>query len=278
MTDDRSLERAARSWLETGPTEAPDHAVDAALLRIQTTPQERDWHVPRRARPMTRTGRLLAGAAAVAVLLVGGALFRLGTGTQVGGSAPSSPAPASHATPTASPYAIPPLAASFRSTRYGYTIGIAADWTVTPGTAPWIGPDNSDPSVDTIHITGTYSFITVTSQAMRPGQTYQAFVQAYHDFSGRCAGGLVSTWDPISIGGLEGLVHPGCNAREAIVLAGSRAYAFILGYDSSPSTTPGSALRAPDDIFEAVLAAIHFDPAAAIDDSPSQSAAPPSPS
>jgi len=32
MTDDRSLERAARSWLESGPTEAPDHAVDAALV------------------------------------------------------------------------------------------------------------------------------------------------------------------------------------------------------------------------------------------------------
>ena len=42
MTDDRSLERAARSWLEVGPTQAPERAVEAALLRIQTTPQERD--------------------------------------------------------------------------------------------------------------------------------------------------------------------------------------------------------------------------------------------
>ena len=42
MTDDRSLERAARSWLEVGPTQAPDRAVEAALLRIETTPQERD--------------------------------------------------------------------------------------------------------------------------------------------------------------------------------------------------------------------------------------------
>ena len=42
MTDDRSLERAARSWLEVGPTEAPERAVEAALLRIDTTPQERD--------------------------------------------------------------------------------------------------------------------------------------------------------------------------------------------------------------------------------------------
>ena len=42
MTDDRSLERAARSWLEEGPTRAPDRPVDAALARIQTTRQERD--------------------------------------------------------------------------------------------------------------------------------------------------------------------------------------------------------------------------------------------
>ena len=74
MTDDRSLERAARSWLETGPVEAPDHAVEAALLRIKTTPQERDWHVPWRNRPMTMTARLVAAAIAIAIGAVGGAL------------------------------------------------------------------------------------------------------------------------------------------------------------------------------------------------------------
>ena len=53
MTDDRSLERAARSWLETGPTQAPDRAVEAALLRIETTPQERDLRIPWRFTDMT---------------------------------------------------------------------------------------------------------------------------------------------------------------------------------------------------------------------------------
>jgi dipeptidyl aminopeptidase/acylaminoacyl peptidase len=89
MTDDRSLERAARSWLEAGPTEAPDHAVEAALLRIQTTPQERDWHVPRRTRPMTMTARLVAAAIAIAVVAVGGAiLLRPGGGANVGTGTP----------------------------------------------------------------------------------------------------------------------------------------------------------------------------------------------
>ena len=43
MTDersiDRALERAARSWIEVGPTRAPDRPVEAALALIQTTNQ-----------------------------------------------------------------------------------------------------------------------------------------------------------------------------------------------------------------------------------------------
>ena len=77
MTDDRSLERAARSWLENGPTEAPDRAVEAALLRIQTTPQERDLRIPWRFPKMTTPARV-ATAAVIGVLVVGGALFILG--------------------------------------------------------------------------------------------------------------------------------------------------------------------------------------------------------
>ena len=58
MTDDRSLERAARSFIEEGPTQAPDRAVEAALLRIQTTPQERDQRVPWRFPSMTTPARV----------------------------------------------------------------------------------------------------------------------------------------------------------------------------------------------------------------------------
>ena len=88
MTDDRSLERAARSWLEIGPTEAPERAVEAALLRIDTTPQERDWHVPWRLPKMTTPARV-AAAAVIGVLAVGGALFVLSPGRSgVGGPGP----------------------------------------------------------------------------------------------------------------------------------------------------------------------------------------------
>lgn len=95
MTDDRSIERAARSWLEIGPTEAPERAVEAALVQIESTPQERDW-LPWRLPKMTTPARV-AAAVVVGVLAVGGAFFVLRPGdSSVGGPAPS-------ATPTAAP-------------------------------------------------------------------------------------------------------------------------------------------------------------------------------
>jgi hypothetical protein len=102
MTDDRSLERAARSFIEAGPTEVPDRVVEAALLTIQSTPQERDWHVPWRTRPMTQTLRFLAGAVAIALVVGGGVLLlRPGSGSDVGGR----PSPTPSATPSRPPTA-----------------------------------------------------------------------------------------------------------------------------------------------------------------------------
>src|SRR4051812_43004150 len=88
MTDDRSLERAARSWIEIGPTQAPDRAVEAALLHIQTTPQERDLRIPWRLPRMITPARI-ATAAVIAVLAVGGAFFYTRPQETVGGPTPS---------------------------------------------------------------------------------------------------------------------------------------------------------------------------------------------
>jgi hypothetical protein len=67
MTDDRSLERTARQWLEQGPARAPDRPVDAALARIQTTAQERDLRIPWRPRTMFDRVAVAALAAVVAI-------------------------------------------------------------------------------------------------------------------------------------------------------------------------------------------------------------------
>lgn len=102
MTDDRSLERAARSWIELGPTRAPEEAVDAALRRIQTTPQERDWlpwRLPRMTTPLRLA--LLAGAAVLAIAGFG-LLASGGPGPRPESSASPSPS-ASPSAPTAQP-------------------------------------------------------------------------------------------------------------------------------------------------------------------------------
>ena len=98
MTDDRSIERAARSWIEQGPTTAPDHVVESALRRIQSTSQERDLRVPWRFPDMNNSLRIAVAAVAVVVIaLLATTLLPGGPGPGVGNQQPS---------PTASPQAI----------------------------------------------------------------------------------------------------------------------------------------------------------------------------
>jgi hypothetical protein len=161
MNDDRTLERAARSWLEAGPTEAPDHAVETALLRIQTTHQERDIRVPWRVRPMSTTARLAVAAIAIAVVAVGGALILApGGNSSVGGPTPN-PAGSASTTTSAAPSSTPPPSASSSpvptpaptlvpvgsldqthvSDLYGYSVRYPSNWHLSAGTNPGI-PDN----------------------------------------------------------------------------------------------------------------------------------------
>lgn len=100
MTDDRSLERAARSWIEVGPTKAPDRAVVAALAAIEMTTQERDmlpWRFPR----MTITARIATLAAIGAITLTGVAV--LGGAGLPGLTSVATPSPSASADATVPP-------------------------------------------------------------------------------------------------------------------------------------------------------------------------------
>jgi hypothetical protein len=88
MSDDRRFERAARSWLELGPAEAPDHAVEAALLAIESTPQERDIRIPWRRLRMTPPLRLATIAVIAALAIGGGLILGLNPRSQVGSPSP----------------------------------------------------------------------------------------------------------------------------------------------------------------------------------------------
>ena len=121
MNDDRSLERAARSWLEAGPTKAPDRAVDAALLRIETTPQERDLRIPWRLPNMSPIARF-AAVAVIGVLAVGGAIYLLRPTAPTVGTEPS---PISSVSPTSSPAPSAAAQAIAEGTYVGPTLLVA---------------------------------------------------------------------------------------------------------------------------------------------------------
>ena len=99
MTDDRSLERAARSWLEEGPTRAPDRPVETALAHIDSTRQERDLWIPWRLPTMSDSTRLAVTAATIVVVAVGG-LYVVGL---IGPGGPGGPKPTATPMPTSSP-------------------------------------------------------------------------------------------------------------------------------------------------------------------------------
>ncbi len=158
MTDDRSLERAARSFIEVGPTRAPEPAVDAALLRIQTTSQERDWF-PWRTRVMLTPTRV-AVAVVIGALLIGGAFFTFGRQPSVGAPGPSTspsapPSPASPSPDALEPVRMPDailgdwqaeaIAAIPGVSEAGETIQLSLDWQA--GESAWIQPAQGELSL-----------------------------------------------------------------------------------------------------------------------------------
>jgi Tol biopolymer transport system component len=130
MSDEHRFERDARAWLELGPTDAPDRVVEAALVEIDKTSQERVLWIPWRLPTMTpRLG--LAATALVAVAAVGLIYLNL-----PGRGSVSSPSP----TPTVSP-------AASSSTRPQPTV---VDYSSIPG---WVvfehfgkAPDGTTPA------------------------------------------------------------------------------------------------------------------------------------
>jgi len=233
MTDDRSFERAARSWLEIGPTDAPERAIEAAFLEIDTTPRERDWRVPWRLPKMNPPARALVGVAAVVALLLGGVVLLPALTGPIGG--PSG-------TPTASPSASPAsrfsLKASFTSRLMGYSIKIADGWVAEPATIPWdTATDNDPPGVDSITMTGTDSSLGIASQPIPAGSTYEQFLGRFHQNTiagvpAGCDGGDPSTWKPVQIGPETGVLQQLCNATIAFADVGGRIYRFAWGNET----------------------------------------------
>jgi hypothetical protein len=130
MSDDRAFERAVDDWLADGSDRTPAPAVDAVLLAIRTTPQERDLRIPWRTQEMPF---LLRAAAVIAIIAVAGlaAFNALGLRPDVG-SQPT-PSPTTQPAPTQSPTPKPILGSTSKLDpgRYRFTF-------IPPGaTAPF---------------------------------------------------------------------------------------------------------------------------------------------
>lgn len=258
MTDDRSLdrtlERAARSWIEVGPTAAPPHVVDAVLAIIDDTPQERDWF-PWRLPRMTSSARV-AALVAIGALILAGAFALLGPGSP----GPNLPSPAPSTAPASAPAASAAITLSdtFVSPTYGYAVDFPTGWTTKPATKGWsTGAVNGWGSGfnDELFLTGAGLRFSGASQTLDAGQTADAWLTAY------AAGSDRATWKPISIDGKPGYltadgvaaaggtIAPGGRMFDAVVIDGDRAYNFNMD---------GHVDRA---VFDQFIASVKLDPA-----------------
>jgi hypothetical protein len=273
MNDDRSLERAARAWLEIGPTRAPDRPVELALAEIESTSQERAWPRPLGNVHAWLTDRAVTAAAVLVVALIGTvALLRADPGP--GPAVSPSPSPTSSIEPSVSPppaasfveVAPPVLTATFSSPRNGFSVQYPGDWVVTEATEPWqSGAVNLWGSAAVDELRGSTVRFAGTSQPLAPGQTAEDWLAAYA--AGSCLG-QPSSWPNVPIGSAMGWITAnGCEVPDpplakggrifdAVAVVGGRAYNFTMDGELTPAD------------FGAVLAAVTLDPASAVDASP----------
>ena len=285
---DRLFERAVLDWLEDGSDRTPRPAIDAVLLAVKTTPQERDRWIPRRFPLMTNSLRAIAGIAIVAIVAIGVIAFnglRSGIGT-------ASPAPPSAAAPTVGPTAGPTLGPTVRPTlaftgsmssaAYGYDARYPEGWRVGLGSvhgsaselafgehaaAPrfW---DHLTPPGEAVVGSG----ILGTSTVVPPGVTEDAWIDEYQapqvKADGRACIPQRSTWAPITVDGHEGGVYAGCNYAEAMLFVGDRVYVF---YYVSLTGASGTARTEGLELLKAFLATVTIHPERATVASPAPS-------
>ena len=143
---DQLFDHAVRDWLDDGSDRTPPPAIDAVLLAVKTTPQERDLRIPRRFIQMPMYMRLATGIAIVAVLGVGAlTLFNRSDGPG-GPSASPTPIPTTAPSPSPTPFIAPsPTPPStvgwitYTSAQYGYQISYPPEWHVdVPATRNWV--------------------------------------------------------------------------------------------------------------------------------------------
>jgi hypothetical protein len=227
--DDRAFERAIRGLLEDGSDRTSADTIDAVLLAVRTTPQERDLRIPWRTAHMSNPMRLVA---AFAIIVVAGVaafnLFRPSGG--VGGNAspsptvtPSVPLP----TPSPQPTATPRTATwtTYVSTRYGFSIAHPADWTVRPAIRSYAAPADAPTTATEGFIAPAETvFVSAWSVAVAPGTSAEAWIQTYCPKQTSPCTGIQGRAVPVNLDGHAGLLVVFTGDVEAFTLVNNRMY------------------------------------------------------
>jgi hypothetical protein len=244
---DKLFERALHDWLEDGSDRTPLPAIEAVLLAVKTTPQERALRIPRRFTLMPTYLRIAALAAVVAIAGFGLMKF-FGASPQVGGVPTTAPTatPAPTAAPTTAATATATALLSFTSPLYGYTVRYPGNYTVVPATTTWPAGDVPRPDI-------TYSdYFTrpgrnlagLAAQPVPKGMTpaqWMVDIAERLATSGRDCTGPASAWTDTQIAGVPArTVTVPCGDEPAVeglwVIDG-------VGYNVS----------APQDLFDAIV-------------------------
>jgi len=236
MADNRPSEGALDGILATTAGIRPKRSVGQRLERLVGAGLIRLGF-----QSSVRTARVALAILLVALLLaaiVGTAMLGAGNTGPLGVIHPSSPTP-SPTTPPAPSFAVAAtpapvqLAKTFRSPIYHYTIGIAANWKVTPAKLLSDNPKaTGDLGTDVIAVTGTDTTIPVTASALgsQPFADWLKAIQvaAVNDINTPqgCDGGDPSTWPTVAIGNRQGVWQQMCNYAVAYVDIGGLAYQF----------------------------------------------------
>ena len=283
MNDDRAFERATRDWLEAGSDRTSPATIDAVLLAVRTTTQERDPGIPWRSPMMSNPMRLAAAIAIVAIVGFAG-LKLLGRGGVGATPSPSpSPSPTFSQTPSATlrvPAATPIDTATWRaftSTRHGYSAEYPSDWTLSLATAPATLADMTNAITAVFdHMkapSGTrFDELMGVSTKLPAGMSEASWIAAYRqpvvDQFGAGCFPPPDQWKPVTVSGHAGGLYLGCNYAESTTFVDGRAYVFTLAQPLGTPATPST-----EELLRAFLSTITID-AAAADDSPAVSPAP----
>ncbi len=192
--DTTTFDPRIADWLEDDPNNAPDQALDIVLAAFPSIKQRHASRLPRRF-TMTTLPRLALGAVAaiVVIVLAGAFLVRPpASGVGGGGPTPSPSTPPASVAPSAPPSPSPSAASgpmdtstwtSYTSTRYGFTIGHPADWSVIPSDRLWAFPADTTccppPGTETFLSAPGDVGVSVWSVALPKGTTTDAWIEAY---------------------------------------------------------------------------------------------------